>query len=331
MILKVCLLIFLIATVIRQIKKLQAAQKQGTARSTTSHKLPTSPRRSGSQDIEMTDQKAKLSATEDELMANEEDDDDGDVPLLQRMRHQDVNTAMQDSNNGAEGDVGEDVEAPKSKEEQAVEKQQAKNDLQAILKKDSKIPYDKLLTLSMIWVMLFFLNCMRGSKKMPSFIGVTNCSFMWAALNVAIYVFLIGVTVLLGQDLLKDYKERVNLNFPFQEGDMRWSEEGVKRYPTLTFAAGLLAGLVGIGGGMVLGPLLLELGMIPQVSSVTAALMVFFTASAAVVQYIMLGVYPFGYTVLYATVGFTGGWVSALLENDPPRTRFSDVLISSAF
>ena len=54
--------------------------------------------------------------------------------------------------------------------------------------------------------------------------------------------------------------------FPYsQDGDIRWSEAGVKRYPMLTFFAGLLAGLVGIGGGMVLGPLLLEIGMIPQV------------------------------------------------------------------
>ena len=121
------------------------------------------------------------------------------------------------------------------------------------------------------------------------------------------------VTIVLGIQLLSDYKDRVNLNFPFQAGDIRWSEEGVKRYPTLTFLAGLLAGLVGIGGGMVLGPLLLEIGMIPQVSSVSAALMVCFAASAAVVQYMMLGVYPFEYTLLYATVAFTGGWVGQVL------------------
>jgi uncharacterized membrane protein YfcA len=78
----------------------------------------------------------------------------------------------------------------------------------------------------------------------------------------------------------------------------------------MTFLAGLLAGLVGIGGGMVLGPLLLEIGMIPQVSSVSAALMVCFAASAAAVQYLMLGVYPLGYTLLYGSVAGLGAWVS---------------------
>lgn len=40
----------------------------------------------------------------------------------------------------------------------------------------------------------------------------------------------------------------------------------------------------GIGGGMIKGPLMLEMGMIPQVSAATAAFMILFTSSATTAQ-----------------------------------------------
>ena len=53
--------------------------------------------------------------------------------------------------------------------------------------------------------------------------------------------------------------------------------------------AGVLAGLLGIGGGLVKGPLLLELGMRPQAAAATSGFMVLFTASSTTLQFLLAG------------------------------------------
>ena len=53
--------------------------------------------------------------------------------------------------------------------------------------------------------------------------------------------------------------------------------------------AGVLAGLLGIGGGLVKGPLPLELGMRPQAAAATSGFMVLFTASSTTLQFLLAG------------------------------------------
>lgn len=49
---------------------------------------------------------------------------------------------------------------------------------------------------------------------------------------------------------------------------------------------------MGAGGGMIVGPLLLELGMLPQVTAATGAFMVLFSSSLAVAQFALLNMIP---------------------------------------
>ncbi|XP_045088096.1 sulfite exporter TauE/SafE family protein 3 isoform X2 [Aegilops tauschii subsp. strangulata] len=59
--------------------------------------------------------------------------------------------------------------------------------------------------------------------------------------------------------------------------------------------AGVLAGLLGVGGGVVMGPLFLELGIHPQVSSATASFAMMFSSSMAAVEYYLLKRFPVPY------------------------------------
>lgn len=58
---------------------------------------------------------------------------------------------------------------------------------------------------------------------------------------------------------------------------------------------------------MVKGPLLLEMGLIPQVSAATSGTMILFTSSATTFQYIALGTLSFDYACWYGVVGFIAG------------------------
>eukprot|EP00484_Ammonia_sp_Unknown_P015458 CAMPEP_0197064348 /NCGR_PEP_ID=MMETSP1384-20130603/158561_1 /TAXON_ID=29189 /ORGANISM="Ammonia sp." /LENGTH=73 /DNA_ID=CAMNT_0042500829 /DNA_START=75 /DNA_END=292 /DNA_ORIENTATION=+ len=52
-------------------------------------------------------------------------------------------------------------------------------------------------------------------------------------------------------------------------GDIKLEGNFVKilKYPAIATIAGILGGLLGIGGGMIVSPLLIELGVIPTVAA----------------------------------------------------------------
>ncbi|CAL0327287.1 unnamed protein product [Lupinus luteus] len=65
--------------------------------------------------------------------------------------------------------------------------------------------------------------------------------------------------------------------------------------------AGVVGGLLGLGGGFIMGPLFLELGVPPQVSSATATFAMTFSSSMSVIEYYLLKRFPVPYA-LYLTL-----------------------------
>ena len=114
------------------------------------------------------------------------------------------------------------------------------------------------------------------------------------------------MTALCGRHLLKLHRIRERRGYRFVEGDVRWDARGVRLYPLVSSLAGVAAGLLGIGGGMVVGPLMLEMGMLPTVSAATSAFMILFTSSSTVVQFLLLGMCRLDYTLWYGTIGMLG-------------------------
>ena len=68
------------------------------------------------------------------------------------------------------------------------------------------------------------------------------------------------------------------------EGDVvgGWTPRRLAAVSAITVAGGVLAGALGIGGGMVLGPMLLHLGVLPQVASATASFFVLVSSGSSV-------------------------------------------------
>ena len=86
--------------------------------------------------------------------------------------------------------------------------------------------------------------------------------------------------------LLKNrHLRKVAAGFEYLAADMQWDTETLKRFPATAILAGVTAGLLGIGGGMVIGPLFLSIGMEPQVGTSSCAFMILWTAFSGVVIY----------------------------------------------
>ncbi|XP_059460266.1 sulfite exporter TauE/SafE family protein 3-like isoform X1 [Corylus avellana] len=73
-------------------------------------------------------------------------------------------------------------------------------------------------------------------------------------------------------------------------------------YCIMGILAGVVGGLLGLGGGFVMGPLFLELGVPPQVSSASATFGMTFSSSMSVVEYYLLKRFPIPYALYFTVV-----------------------------
>ncbi|KAJ0967726.1 hypothetical protein J5N97_024643 [Dioscorea zingiberensis] len=71
---------------------------------------------------------------------------------------------------------------------------------------------------------------------------------------------------------------------------------------------GTVGGLLGSGGGFILGPLLLEIGVIPQVASATATFVMMFSSSLSVIEFYFLKRFPIPYALYLITVSVMAGF-----------------------
>merc|ERR1712129_331859 len=95
------------------------------------------------------------------------------------------------------------------------------------------------------------------------------------------------------------------------EGDIDWSGSlcSMLKYPAFATGAGLLGGLLGIGGGMIVSPLLMELGVLPTVAAATSAMAVLITSSSATLQFMLLGYLNLDYTFYFMAIGIIGTFI----------------------
>ncbi|XP_002521607.2 sulfite exporter TauE/SafE family protein 3 [Ricinus communis] len=81
-----------------------------------------------------------------------------------------------------------------------------------------------------------------------------------------------------------------------------WKYHQILLYCSCGIIAGMVGGLLGLGGGFILGPLFLELGIPPQVASATSTFAMVFSSSMSVVQYYLLKRFPVPYATFFVLV-----------------------------
>lgn len=168
-----------------------------------------------------------------------------------------------------------------------------------------------LRLLASVWVGLLLLLLLRGGKGLPSLLGFPTCGAAYWALTALAVGGLALCSVLAGRSLVG--RSRALSGMSYSKGDVRWSPAVAADALARTAVAGVMAGLMGVGGGIVLGPMMLQLGMLPQVSSATTALMVLLTSSCAAFGFVSSGVAPLSYAVPLGALTLGGGFLGKQL------------------
>jgi len=134
-------------------------------------------------------------------------------------------------------------------------------------------------------------------------------SLIYWILTFAVVPFTFAIAFCARRYLVDRYYLKKRVSFEYVKGDVEWNERHTVIYPAICSIAGLCAGLFGIGGGIVKGPLMLEMSVLPQVASATSATMILFTSSAATVSYLLFN----SLNLQFACILFPIGFVSTLI------------------
>jgi uncharacterized membrane protein YfcA len=168
-----------------------------------------------------------------------------------------------------------------------------------------------------VWAGLMLLLLIRGGKGLRSMLGIAPCGREYWALTALGVTSLLLLSVLAGRRLVarcrqppedSEAGEGDQKHHPVA-GDVSWRPAVAASALARTLLAGVIAGLMGVGGGIVLGPMMLELGMLPQVSSATTGTMVLLTSSCAAAGFVFSGVAPLDYSIAFGSVTMLGGYL----------------------
>eukprot|EP00611_Tribonema_gayanum_P011064 TRINITY_DN21199_c0_g1_i1.p1 TRINITY_DN21199_c0_g1~~TRINITY_DN21199_c0_g1_i1.p1 ORF type:complete len:524 (+),score=113.26 TRINITY_DN21199_c0_g1_i1:90-1661(+) len=187
--------------------------------------------------------------------------------------------------------------------------------LQKLLEEERLTPRRKVAILSGVFVVVLAVNILKGGGAFPSPLGIRCGSFMFWGASVFILVWVTGTSLWVRDMLVAQWRLKTKCGYRYVEGDVQWSPSATIKYPSLCFFAGFCAGLFGVGGGIVKGPLMLEMGVHPKVASATSACMILFTSFTATTSFMVFGLLRRDYAQLMFVVGLLATFVGQVGVN----------------
>lgn len=79
------------------------------------------------------------------------------------------------------------------------------------------------------------------------------------------------------------------------------------------YVSGVGAGVLGIGGGMILNPIMLTLGFIPEVAAAVSGFSVLFTSSSTTTQFIIQGSISLRESIVYLIISAIGSLIGSFV------------------
>lgn len=176
--------------------------------------------------------------------------------------------------------------------------------LQKILDEERVTPMFNVRVLVGLFIVVLIMNLLKGGGAFPSPVGIKcGSSSFWIA-NGIIMGWIIVITIYIRGYLVKrnDLKERVG--YKAVQGDIKWDARSTIVYPGICCLAGFFAGMFGIGGGIVKGPLMLAMEVHPGVASASSACMILFTSFTATTSFFVFGLLDPQYGPICFGIGF---------------------------
>ncbi|THU52518.1 hypothetical protein C4D60_Mb10t04820 [Musa balbisiana] len=158
--------------------------------------------------------------------------------------------------------------------------------------------WKELGLLSFVWIAFLILQVLKQNYT-------STCSLWYWILNFLQVPVSLGVS---GYEAVSLYRGKRIISSKGEEGT-NFTVIQLVFYCLIGVLAGIVGGLLGLGGGFILGPVFLELGVPPQVSSATATFAMTFSSSMSVVEYYLLKRFPIPYALYLVAVALVAAIV----------------------
>jgi len=130
--------------------------------------------------------------------------------------------------------------------------------LQQLLDAEARTPWKIIAILFGILIGVTLHSIFVGTGSRPSLLGVVRCSGAYWALFLLAFPALGLIAFFVSRFLMKTHAKRERLSYPFAKGDIQWTPRKTGFIALISIFAGVLASLLGVGGGMIIGPVLVR-------------------------------------------------------------------------
>ncbi|EGG16991.1 hypothetical protein DFA_07972 [Cavenderia fasciculata] len=168
--------------------------------------------------------------------------------------------------------------------------------------------WGKISAIVLVLALSTVFSVLKGGDGEYSMVGIKLCSPTYWTLSFAIWPVIIVTWILTALYLYRRWKKN-QLQGIKVEGDINYSPQTIILLGFLSVIAGILASLLGIGGGMIKGPVLLQMGLSPDITAATSSFMILFTSASSAIQYVLLGKLRLDYGLVYYFTAFIACFV----------------------
>lgn len=167
------------------------------------------------------------------------------------------------------------------------------------IRKDERSHFqrNKLTIIGLSFLSLVIISLLRrnvfeayiGHIKRFGFIDTLLCLIF---LGSCLFLLLWSIKIIKHEYLLKK-----TVKYEFIDTDVQWESNIIFKMSTISSFGGLMASLVGLGGGVVYNPLMLEFKVHPRIAGSTSMYLILLGTLSSTVQYFFMGLLPYDYAL----------------------------------
>ncbi|ESQ29256.1 hypothetical protein EUTSA_v10023449mg [Eutrema salsugineum] len=176
-------------------------------------------------------------------------------------------------------------------------------------------PWIKLGVLVVIWLAYFGVYLLRGNKYGEGIISIEPCGITYwliSSTQIPLTLFF-TLWICFSDNVQSDQCSDHQVSDVEDLGSNDGGRSNKCMFPLMALLAGVLGGVFGIGGGMLISPLLLQVGIAPEVTAATCSFMVLFSSTMSAIQYLLLGMEHTGTASLFAVICFVASLVGLMV------------------
>jgi hypothetical protein len=150
-----------------------------------------------------------------------------------------------------------------------------------------RFPLHNYLFFFLVYTSTLFVTLLRGSEDTDSIINIKYCSKKYWLMYLAYIPIALFFTLYAVRSIRKEFAYRISICFPFDKNDMHFDSKKYYQLPLVGLIVGTLSGMLGIGGGLFICPILLIMGLNPITATCTSNFLMLFTSSSTSIQFFL--------------------------------------------